>query len=90
MRGRSDCSTCGAEMIWTTSPAGRPLPLDANAVQDLNDPRLTSRSILYTYRRATDGAQQATKVTTRHDFTVEPVYLSHFQTCPNAREHSRR
>lgn len=71
----SACRSCGREIIWATSPAGRRLPLDARPVNP------------HVYRlRGHDETPQAEGVA----FEAQgAVYVSHFLTCPNAAQHSK-
>lgn len=74
---KAKCSTCHRDIIWSISPNGARLPLDARPVTAY---RLVEPDIL----RQGD-APQAVKVE-----DVVKVYVSHFTTCPQAAEHSRR
>lgn len=79
------CRSCDASIIWATSPAGRTLPLDAEPISGFGDLRMTSRSILY---RLDEG--QAVRAFMTSPEESERLYISHFQSCPNAAQHSRR
>lgn len=69
-------------IIWSKSPAGANLPLDAAPVRGLLDPRVTARVVVYVLRG--DSAVRADR-----DVDDEPLYISHFATCPNAGAHSK-
>lgn len=67
------CNSCGRMIYWTISPTGARLPLDARP--------------LTLYRLEEKGTElHAVKVI--EDLDAQPVYTSHFITCPNARQHS--
>lgn len=67
------CRTCGRKIIWTTSPTGAHLPLDARAVT--------------VYAIVPDGDALRAEKAERLDHSA--VYVSHFTSCPNASAHSR-
>ena len=89
-REQATCSSCGRQIIWTISPAGARLPLDARPVT------------AYWLREPFAGAvPEAVALNTRpvratavdqvfgEDHGPTKIYISHFLTCPQAREHSR-
>lgn len=69
------CRSCGAEIVWTITEAGKRMPMDVEPMTirgafELIGPILP------------DGHIQA--------FAASPkLYRSHFATCPNAAEHRR-
>lgn len=68
------CRSCNAEIIWAVTDSGKRMPLDAEPAE-----RPTGLFTLDTScdpPHATSAAHQ-------------PVYLSHFVTCPNADQHRR-
>lgn len=74
------CRACSRRIIWTTSPTGAILPLDARPVT------------VYAIVHSASGARavKATSVFSAEE-AVElagPLYISHFLTCPSAREFS--
>ena len=76
----SACRACARRIIWTTSPTGAILPLDARPVT------------VYAIVHSASGARavKATSVYSAEE-AVElagPLYISHFLTCPSAREFS--
>ncbi len=80
------CRSCGQEMIWCISPAGKRLPLDARPVDQLPEPWLKT---LYWLHR--DGTVLHAERWLGDPATLEhTLYASHFATCVNAAQHSRR
>lgn len=84
----SACSSCGRAIIWTVSPSGARLPLDArpavmyyldNAVPTPNAIPVKAEVIK---APAVLFAAEAMLEETR-------TYVSHFLTCPSASEHSK-
>ncbi len=75
------CRACSRRIIWTTSPTGAILPLDARPVtvyaieQSEKGPRAIKALSVYSAEEAVELAG--------------PLYISHFLTCPSAREFSR-
>lgn len=74
------CSSCGADVFWRTTPAGRSIPIDPEPViggnielEGLNACRFLKRDEVYEHRTA--GVY---------------VYRSHFASCPDAVQHRRR
>jgi len=68
------CRACNAEIIWAVTDSGKRMPLDAEPAE-----RPTGVFALDTScdpPHATSAAHQ-------------PVYLSHFVTCPNADQHRK-
>lgn len=70
------CRSCDAPIIWALTPSGRKVPLDAEPspegnlrVYDINNPTVA-------YLRPTD--REAAKA------GGQPLYISHFATCPQA------
>lgn len=59
------CRTCGAEVVWAKTPAGKPIPLDA----------IPTKRVLI-------GARTGLA-------HVVTVYVTHFETCPDAAKHRR-
>ena len=73
------CSTCGAPMVWVTTPKGKKMPLDAEPVASgpwviEGDPEGPDPRVRFIGDAAYTGDR----------------YTSHFQTCPQAAQHSRR
>lgn len=71
------CRSCAAPLLWAATENGRRIPLDPDPYMG-DDPRG-----LFVLRGKIAIA------TTPDAFAGEPVYRSHFATCPNAKEHRR-
>jgi hypothetical protein len=80
-RTTSRCRSCRAPIIWAQTENGKQMPLDAEPY-DGDDPRG-----LFVFRHV-DQVVYAMAVTP-DAFPAEPVYRSHFATCPHAAEHRR-
>ena len=77
----SSCRSCRAPIRWVGTESGKMMPLDAEPYVG-DDPRG-----LFVIRT---GGGKVTAIATSPDaFPGEPVYRSHFATCPNASEHRR-
>ena len=82
----SNCRSCPAEVIWTrTVPNDRPMPLD---------PVATSEGLWIVVGNAVDDKGRSTPQVRRLHRDEPPPegidrFTSHFETCPNASEHSR-
>ena len=75
----SRCKSCTAEVFWARTASGKLIPIDADPVEGGNVHIVTRRA---------DG----TPATVRVAIQDEPhpgydTYVSHFATCPDAREH---
>ena len=68
------CSSCGRRILWAASPSGRMLPLDARP--------------MLPYSLNSSGPNAVVPLAVRVALT-DPVYVSHFTTCPSATQHSR-
>jgi hypothetical protein len=80
----SECRSCRASIIWTATEKGGRIPLDAAPYEDVDDP-----GNLYVFRH--DDLDRVFALAVTPDaFPDEPVYRSHFRTCPQASEWSRR
>ena len=76
----ANCRTCGAQIIWATTEAGRAMPL--NAVPSRTGSILLLRGSLCRVlpsieAESTKGAEGV-------------LYVSHFATCPNAASHRKK
>lgn len=70
------CKTCGASIRWVKMLAsGSANPLDAEPSEKGNVMIQGDRGITMSRDEAPDG---------------EPLYLSHFATCPHSKEHRRK
>lgn len=79
------CSTCGAEMIWTISPKGRSMPVDAAPADH--------GTTLYHLQLITEGQHLGQLQAVKVDLLTgekRATYVSHFETCPDARQHSSK
>lgn len=79
------CSSCGRKIIWTFSPTGARLPLDARPVTiyaiedaDAQTPRAKKRVVVDAVSDLNAQGVRETK-----------VYVSHFLTCLQPSQHSR-
>jgi len=73
----SVCSSCGAQIFWAMTAAGKSMPLDRRPVENGNvilDENQIAEVISPTNRRALRGRK---------------TFVSHFATCPNADQHRR-
>jgi hypothetical protein len=79
----SECRSCRAPIIWAATEKGGRMPLDAGPY-DGDDPRG-----LFVFRH--DGLGRVFAMAVPPDaFPGEPVYRSHFATCPHANQHRRK
>lgn len=72
---KSACRSCGAEIIWAITPAGRRMPVDAAP-----DPTGTLRLAQEPYNVTVVVAGPSDE---------EPRHRPHFATCPQANEWRR-
>ncbi len=73
----STCRTCRAPVLWATTEHGRKMPLD---LEPYTGPEPGGLFIL--------RGELAVAVTAAA-FDDEPLYRSHFATCPQADQHRR-
>ena len=66
----SECRSCGAEIEWAKTAAGKRIPLDAESVIEGNI-ELSEGGMVRVVRNGSGDR------------------VSHFATCPNAKEHRR-
>lgn len=78
----SRCFSCGAPITWAVTPKGKRMPVDAEPVDDGN-------LVLERQKDGTLLALPASKAPTLPGLT-QPRYVSHFATCPQAKEHRHR
>jgi hypothetical protein len=71
----SYCRSCRAEILWVGTERGKAMPLDRGPYQG-DDPRG-----LFVIR--TDSGKPLAIAATPDAFPDEPVYTSHFSTCPD-------
>jgi len=67
------CKSCDAEIIWAVTEAGNRIPIDAEPIE-----RPPNQFLLVEI----DNEVVAHRA-------VEPLYITHFATCPHADEHRR-
>lgn len=67
----SRCRSCAAEITWARTTTGRRIPLDAVPVAGGN---------IELHDGIAHVASQAV-------LSIDPLYVSHFATCPDANEH---
>lgn len=74
-----NCRSCKAPVVWLTiRPGGRRMPIDPDPVDDGN--------IMADLNAAVGVVMSAETVAVlREDDSDEPLYRSHFATCPDAR-----
>lgn len=73
----SQCRSCRAEIIWAWTVNGKRIPLDAEPAE--------RPSGIFRLERNDDQPAAPLAVSA----AGEPVYISHFVTCPNASQHRR-
>lgn len=74
----SRCRSCEAEVLWTMTEHGKRMPLDAEPY-DGPEP-----SGLFVLRGEGDTPQAV--AATPESFPGEPLFRSHFATCPDAND----
>lgn len=68
----SICSSCGAPIIWLRTFAGKSIPVDEVPVPDGNIVVLGDSDTCQTLKKGEE--------------TEKPRYVSHFATCPQAKD----
>lgn len=79
----SRCSSCGAPIVWLRTKAGKSMPCNAGLIPYKANPN--GKQILIT--------DWGDAVRCDLTFTGPPTgkaRMSHFATCPNARQHRKR
>lgn len=71
----SKCKSCGAKIIWIQTRRNKWIPVDYEPVFAKGGEKNVFRNDGKMYRSAPEGAE---------------VYITHFATCPNAKEHRRK
>jgi hypothetical protein len=76
------CRSCGAEIRWVHTVSGATMPLDYHPVPDGN---------IVAVLPAPEGTEPLARVLGKDDPRPEgqPLFKSHFATCPNANQHRR-
>lgn len=80
------CRSCGTDIIWAVLPSGKKCPLDAEPITLALKPSPHTSCYDLEWRGANVYAFTGER-TLDEDSTF---YVSHFATCPNAREHSKK
>jgi hypothetical protein len=79
--GSSQCRSCGRPIVWAISAAGKNIPLDPEPRADGN---------LLRHASTLDGKIVfRAEVVDRDDPTLANRYVSHFVTCPDAKNFRR-
>lgn len=73
----STCRSCGARITWLTAMSGKAICVDEDPVETGNIVVLGPSTTCMVYRNAEAAAAQNPD---------KPRYLSHFVTCPQAKE----
>lgn len=73
------CKSCGASIIWTTTSAGRHMPVDADPVENGN-----------IVLRQAGGEVMANVLRPWLRVEGERYHKTHFATCPQAPHHRRK
>jgi hypothetical protein len=83
----SACSSCGRAIIWTVSPSGARLPLDARpaVMYYLDNAQPTPNAIPVSAKVVVMPAG----LFDLGEETEPRTYVSHFLTCPNAASHTK-
>lgn len=76
------CRSCDAPVLWVTMEgSGKSNPLDPEPVENGNVETFTGE----------DGRPMGRVLTDASDRLFSPpLYVSHFSSCPNAKEHRKR
>ena len=83
MSGSSTCRSCGRPIVWTKTPADKNSPVDPNPRDDGNLVMITA------------GVENGRPLFTQAMYDPEihagmKRYVSHFVTCPDAKNFRRR
>jgi len=77
----SRCRSCGAEIRWAKTEAGKSIPLDAAPRPDGN---------VHVYDGVAYVLSPGGQPILEHRAHGDKLYVSHFVTCPDAGEHRRK
>lgn len=88
------CTSCGQEIVWSTSPKGARMPIDARPASDLEAAGVKVPATLYRLEGTgrTPNAvkdEDASNPLSSRGYDRSRVFASHFATCPNAGQHSK-
>lgn len=93
----TNCTSCGAEVIWTKTRRGKSMMVNAQPVQADTPRHGTSGNFALTewdrpeHRDTVILAEYLTSVEAEQArIAGRPTYVSHFAVCPNADAHRRR
>lgn len=81
-RGTAHCRSCGADIIWVVTANGKRMPLDAVATS-------TNGRFVKSHIDAEGNKVVLFMKGRALEENTKPLYASHFQTCPDAKEHRR-
>lgn len=73
----SECSSCGAQIIWAVSEEGKPMPVDQAVPRQGN---------LLLFRRNGKVVAAVACPALREKHPEGPWRISHFATCPDAKK----
>ena len=77
------CKSCGAEISWVKTTAGKLMPVDEPGIPYIEDP--SGKEVFVTYNGAVVRGNRRS-----YSSGSYPIgHISHFVTCPNADRHRR-
>lgn len=85
------CSSCRAPVLWVVTKAGKRMPLDPEPDAEAGNVLVCNgvdAELYDTIRGRAVVLRDAAAIAERGVGT--PLYVSHFATCPNARQHRHR
>lgn len=82
----STCKSCGRQIRWAKTEAGKAIPLDVDPVADGNVV-LGDDGVAYVLGRYPAPGTGVVGEVKAHPET--PRYQAHFRSCPHARQHRR-
>ncbi len=77
------CNSCGSPVQWATTDTGKQMPVDV-APADTGNVRVYRDD----WGKVRSHTLKQDELQAARD-AGEPLYLSHFATCPNAKRHRR-
>ncbi|WP_370944044.1 hypothetical protein AB5J62_33725 [Amycolatopsis sp. cg5] len=81
---RGTCATCGAAVVWATTAAGKPMPVNPEPAPERGNVALSVHG-----GQLVAGVLRRNQAAGARDAGL-PVYASHFTDCPHADQHRRR